>query len=167
MRCLIPFLFLSISFCAWGQSMKDLSNQDKVRFFYEKLNKDSMHLVEEFYDPQIDFIDPIHSLKGSDKMREYYANLYKNAEDVKFEFTDFVQANEKVVAVWKMTLKTEKLNGGEPYTVEGNSVIHFGPSGKAVYHRDYFDLGAFVYEKIPVVGYVVKKIKNRMKEESK
>ena len=166
MRFFVTVLFLISSFCSWGESMKDLSHKEKVRFFYEKLNKDSMHLVDEFYDPQIDFIDPIHSLKGSDKMKEYYSNLYKNAENVQFEFKDFVQSEEKVVAVWKMTLKTDKLNGGEPYSVEGNSVIHFGPSGKAIYHRDYFDLGAFVYEKIPVVGYVVKKIKNRMKEES-
>lgn len=167
MRFLVTVLFLVSSLNSWGESMKDLSHQEKVRFFYEKLNKDSMHLVDEFYDPQIDFIDPIHSLKGSDKMKEYYANLYKNADDVQFEFKDFVQSGEKVVAVWKMTLKTEKINGGEPYSVDGNSVIHFGASGKAIYHRDYFDMGAFVYEKIPVVGFLVRKIKERMKEESK
>jgi hypothetical protein len=32
-----------------------------------------------------------------------------------------------------------------------------------MFHRDYFDLGEFVYERIPVLNSVVKFIKNRMK----
>jgi hypothetical protein len=62
-----------------------------------------------------------------------------------------------------MTLETSKLNGGKPFSVEGNSVIVFGgPEGKAIYHRDYFDMGEFVYERIPVLGALVRYIKEQM-----
>lgn len=145
--------------------MKTMNQQEKIKYFYEKLSKNSMQLVDEFYHPQIDFIDPIHSLKGSDKMKKYYSDLYKNVDEIKFDFSNFVESDKQVVAIWSMTLKTEKLNGGEPFTVDGNSVIRFDDQGMAIYHRDYFDMGAFVYERVPVVGYIVKKIKARMKEE--
>ena len=33
----------------------------------------------------------------------------------------------------------------------------------AFFHRDYFDLGEMVYERLPGVGWVIKKVKNRLK----
>lgn len=126
-----------------------------------------MKLVDEFYHPQVEFIDPVGSLKGSDKMKAYYEGLYKNVKEIRFEFTNFVESGDQVVAIWKMHLKTDKLNGGESYAVDGNSVVRFDQSGKAIYHRDYFDMGDFVYERIPVVGFVIKKIKARFKPEEK
>ena len=52
---------------------------------------------------------------------------------------------------WKMHLKTKALNGGKEMTVDGMSLVTFGSQGKAISHRDYFDMGEFVYEKIPVL----------------
>lgn len=144
--------------------MNNLTNKEKTQVFFEKLNKDTMHLVDEFYDPQIEFVDPIGSLRTSQKMKAYYANMYKNVKSIRFDFSQIIESEDTVVGVWKMTLVTDKLNGGEPVVVDGNSVIRF-KNGKAIYHRDYFDMGAFVYEQLPVIGFVVKKIKNRFKVE--
>ncbi|MBA2405869.1 MAG: nuclear transport factor 2 family protein [Bdellovibrionales bacterium] len=165
MRTIAVSFCLLISISAWGQSMKDLSNKDRIKFFYEKLSKDSLQLVDEFYHPQVEFIDPVGPIKGADKIKKYYANMYANVKTIKFDFSEYYESGNNVVAVWKMTLQTDKLNSGETFSVDGNSVIKFDDSGKAIYHRDYFDMGAFIYEKIPVVGFVVKKIKERMKAE--
>ena len=162
MRIFILVLLL-LTTTTWGQSMKDLSNKDKIKFFFEKLTKDNMTLVDEFYHPQVDFIDPVGSIKGSEKIKQYYGHMYQNVKSIKFDFTEFHEAGNHVTAIWKMTLETEKLNGGEPFSVDGNSVIKFDENGKAVYHRDYFDMGSFIYERIPVVGFVIKKIKARLK----
>jgi hypothetical protein len=156
---LATFLLL-ISFAAQAQS-----HQEKVKYFFDHLSKDNMKLVDEFYHPQVEFIDPVGEMKGSDKIKLYYTNMYQNVKELRFEFTNFIQSENQIVAVWKMHLKTDKLNSGEAYAVDGNSVIRFDESGKAIYHRDYFDMGAFVYERIPVVGFVIKKIKNRLKAE--
>ena len=91
--------------------------------------------------------------------------MYKNVKSIRFDFDHFVESPTEVVGIWKMTLETDKLNSGKPIVVEGNSVIRFGSNGKAIYHRDYFDMGAFVYENIPGLGFVVKKIKDRFKVE--
>ena len=160
MKLVFSTLFLLMSLSAIAES-----HQDKVKYFFDHLSKDNMKLVDEFYHPQVEFIDPVGEMKGSDKIKKYYENMYKNVKELKFEFTNFIQSENQVVAVWKMHLKTHKLNGGETYSVDGNSVIRFDEAGKAVYHRDYFDMGAFVYEKIPVVGYVIRNIKNRFKAE--
>ena len=85
---------------------------------------------------------------------------------VRFDFNEFVSMGDTVVAVWVMTLKTDSLNGGEAFKVDGNSVIKF-KDGQAIYHRDYFDVGAMIYEKIPVVGWMVRKVKSKLESEHK
>lgn len=156
---------LLFSLLSWGQSMKDLGNKEKIQFFFDKLSKDNMSLVEEFYHPQVDFTDPVGHIKGSEKIKAYYGNMYQNVKSINFKFNNFYEAGDTVVAIWTMTLETEQLNGGSPFSVDGNSVIKFDDSGKAIYHRDYFDMGAFIYERLPVVGFVIKKIRKRLEVE--
>jgi ketosteroid isomerase-like protein len=163
MRLLMVCFFLIST--AWGNSMKDLSHQDKVKVFFDKLSMENMGLVDEFYHTNVHFIDPVGEVKGSAQIKKYYENMYQNVKELRFDFSEFHVAGDTVVGVWKMTLKTDKLKSGEEIVVDGNSVIKFDQDGKAVYHRDYFDMGAFVYENIPVVGYVIRNIKSRFKVE--
>jgi ketosteroid isomerase-like protein len=153
-----------MSSLSWGQTLDTMTNKEKFQCVFEKLSKETMHLIPEFYSENVEFVDPVGSIRGSKNITKYYENMYKNVKSIKFEFSNFVESGDMVVGVWKMTLVTDKLNGGDPITVDGNSVIKF-KDGKAIYHRDYFDMGAFVYENVPVLGFVVKKIKDRFKVE--
>lgn len=139
---------------------------DKVKVFFQTSSAENLdQKVPEFYDAQVEFTDPVHHLKGEPEVRKYYAGLYKNVKKIRFDFTHTYQDKDTVIAVWTMTLETPKLKGGEPVSVDGNSVIRFNSEGKAIYHRDYFDMGAFLYENIPGLGYVIRTIKNRMKND--
>jgi ketosteroid isomerase-like protein len=161
---IILLIALSLSSLTWGQTMNNMTNKEKFQYIFEKLDKNSLHLIEEFYAPDVEFHDPVGMIKGSAKIKKYYENMYKNVNSIRFDFSHFVENGDDVVGVWKMTLATDKLNSGKPFVLDGTSVIKF-KNGKAVYHRDYFDMGAFVYENIPVLGFLVKKIKDRFKVE--
>jgi hypothetical protein len=60
-----------------------------------------------------------------------------------------------------MKLKHPKLNGGQPVEVNGVSQICFS-GDRVIYHRDYFDLGEMLYENIPLLGVVIRNIKQRL-----
>ena len=47
---------------------------------------------------------------------------------------------------------------GEVIRVEGASFLKVR-NNRIYYHRDYFDLGAFVYENVPMLGSIIKRIK--------
>lgn len=157
---IILLIALTMTTLTWGQTMDKMNNKDKFKYVFEHLDKDSMHLIDEFYDQNVEFIDPIGQMKGSKNIKRYYQELYKNVKTIRFDFSEFVENGDTIVGVWKMTLVTPKLNSGDPIVVDGNSVIKF-KNGKAIYHRDFFDMGEFIYENIPVLGFLVKKIKER------
>lgn len=133
-----------------------------IKEFFRNLNKDTMHLVDEFYDKNAHFRDPLTEHQSAAGIKAYYANLYQHVKSITFDISDEVVQGATHVAVWKMTLECG-LNGGKPYSVDGISYIQFGGGeGKAVYHRDYFDVGDFVYERVPVVKNIVQFVKRKM-----
>lgn len=149
-----------------GAELSEMTNAEKVNWSFNTLNKDNVsEVVDQFYHEDVEFSDPVEKIKGREGIKKYYGNMYKNVKEIRFDFSEMVSQGDTVVGVWVMTLKTDSLNGGEPFQVEGNSVIRF-KDGKAVYHRDYFDMGAFIYEKIPVIGWLVRKVKDKLKLET-
>ncbi|MCA9402825.1 MAG: nuclear transport factor 2 family protein [Candidatus Omnitrophica bacterium] len=140
-----------------------MSSNISVVSFFKELNKDSMHLVDEFYDRNVLFRDPLVEIRGREGLRAYYDRLYRNVKEIDFDITYVIQENNNTALAWKMMLRADNFNGNKPLTVDGSSVIKFGGTeGKAVYHRDYFDLGEFVYEGIPVLGRLVRFVKGKM-----
>jgi len=66
------------------------------------------------------------------------------------------------VVAWKMIMES-KLNGGKPTELDALSYIKFGGSeNKAIYHRDYYDMGQFVYEYVPILKNIIKLVKRKL-----
>lgn len=140
-----------------------MSYVERVKDAWDRLDANNLQVVDEFYDENLEFHDPVGSLKGRAKMKAYYQGLYKDLKSIKFEYLEFVTAEKSVAMTWRMTYATEKLNGGAPIVVDGMSLMKFGgPEDKVVYHRDYFDIGTMVYEHIPVLGWGVRKVRERL-----
>ncbi len=139
-----------------------------IELFYNQFSRDTMYLVDDFYDPDVQFADPIVQLTDREQLRTYYQDMYDNVKDIEFKFDrEIVQGDEHIV-FWTMTMTTKRLNKGRPIVVEGVSHIRFGGGqGKAVYHRDYFDVGEMVYEHAPIVGRLTRYVKNKLKGEFK
>lgn len=137
-------------------------NLERSKEFFDKLDSAHLELVDKFYDRNTVFQDPVHQLKGSEAVKHYYSALYKNVEEIKFEYGKSIESGDTVSLSWRMHLKASSL-GYEPITVDGVSLITFGGlEGKAISHRDYFDMGEFIYEHIPVLKSVIGFIKGRL-----
>lgn len=133
--------------------------------FFKDLNKNTMYLVDEFYDRDVLFRDPLVEIHSRSQLKDYYTNLYKNVRAIDFDVTYVIQENDNTAIAWKMTLTADNFNGNKPLSLDGSSIIKFGGNeGKAIYHRDYFDLGEFVYEGIPVLGNAVRMVKKKMSQ---
>lgn len=135
----------------------------KIRSFFGGLNRTSLHLVREFYSNDARFEDPVVALSGADAIERYYAGLYENVIAVRFDFRELVGDGKTFCAVWTMYLTASKLNSGREVIVPGSSHIVFSDTNdEVIYHRDYFDMGAFIYEHVPVLGSVIRFVKAKL-----
>ena len=153
---IVSLLFSTVTY---AKEVK-VPNPDIAKFFNE-FSYEKLDLADTFYDENIEFHDPLGEARGLKAMKAYYAKLYKNVISIRFDFKSVVTQGDEQVGVWVMHLRAKGLNNGKEISVPGNSHIIY-KNGKAIYHRDYFDMGAFVYEHIPVLSQVVQFIKNKL-----
>lgn len=129
---------------------------------FAALDKDNLHLLGELYSDGIAFADPMHEIDGLADLRQYFAQLYANVQDLRFDFDGFDQVTEgQGYLRWVMTYRHPRLNGGQPISVPGCSYVQWA-DGKVFKHRDFFDAGAMLYEQLPVMGAVIRWLKGRL-----
>jgi hypothetical protein len=138
-------------------------NQSDINQFiqtYQSLNKDNLAQLTDIYHPDINFIDPLHQVEGLAALTGYFASLYENLVSCEFEIqAQLWQANQAAL-YWQMQYQHASLNGGKSVRVDGCSHLKF-TDGLVIYHRDYLDAGAMLYEHIPLLGSAIRFIKKR------
>ena len=127
---------------------------------YSKLGTNNLHLLKEVYHQDIEFIDPMHHLQGLDELLNYFDELYTQVSHCQFVVEEVLEAENEAAIYWTMTFCHQKLNKKRPIQVQGHSHIK-SQDDKVIFHRDYLDLGAMLYEQIPLLGRLITSIKNR------
>jgi len=141
-------------------------NADRMqRFmsFYQNLNSSNVSRLEisSLYHQEIEFNDPFHLINGLDDMTKYFLDLYENVQEINFEFSTYWASGDHFFSRWLMTYTHPKINGGQPVTVEGGSELIW-QGDKIIFHKDLFDAGNMLYEHLPILGWVIRKLKARM-----
>lgn len=155
------FILLSFTNFSWGNVMD--TRVEKAKKTFNQLKSDNVDILDRFYANDALFVDPIGQYKGLSLIKAYFAKAYSGADLVDFEFTDEIVSQNKLTLVWTMSLKTKNLKNGELIKLDGTSVLKYDLEGLVSYHRDYYDMGELIYENIPVLSWVLKKIKAQLK----
>ena len=136
---------------------------ERFQALYEQLNRDtvSQELLGRCYANQIEFTDPFHSVQGLPALTRYFTELYSNVQHIEFQFHHSLHENDFSLLRWTMTFRHPRIKGGQPVSVEGCSELHWN-NGLIISHRDFFDAGAMLYEHLPVLGWAIRKLKERM-----
>ncbi len=139
-----------------------MNRLDDFLAVYNRLTIDNLDLLDRIYSADIEFCDPAHEIRGLEALRRYFAELYRNVDSIGFSFNRRHRVDSEAYLSWRMSFRHPKLARGRTIEVDGLSYLQFDDTGKVSYHRDYFDLGAMLYEHLPLLGRLVKTIKRRL-----
>lgn len=146
------------------KTAEDVTSADylaqRVREAYQSLASTEIADVESLYTTDVHFEDPSHAIQGKAALIRYFGKMFRKLHQCSFKFHSTIADGSNVCLTWTMFFNHPKLSGGETIRVEGASYLKTR-NGKIYYHRDYFDLGAMLYEHLPVVGIIVQKSKQR------
>lgn len=120
--------------------------------------------LDEIYAPEIYFCDPIHCVEGRESLHHYIADICENLTECRFVYLDEVILDGTAYIKWDMYFTQPKF-GEQSIQVRGVSQIEFDESG-IYFHEDFYDLGAMLYENIPVLGGGVRWLKKRLAQAS-
>lgn len=133
---------------------------DRFRDLFNRLDAGNLDQLPSVYAENIQFEDPFSSVSGLDQLTHYFAGAYANVIACRFDFGEPVVNGENVGITWVMYLRHKRIRRGQEIHVEGMSRLVIR-NGKVARHRDYFDAGQLLYENLPVVGGLIRWVRNQ------
>lgn len=156
----------------------------KFEAFYTDLASMRVESLADIYSEDVEFIDPIASHLGIKTVERYFSKLLQNAKHCNFTIYGIQKVDvlhpllgnynaeqdntaelfdkcASFVVNWQMRFTSSSINKGNPITVDGITQLKVSEN-KIVYHRDYYDLGQMVYEHVPLLGRIIKRIKRTL-----
>lgn len=135
---------------------------EQLERLYDNLTEDSIAMLDEVYHDDVTFVDPIHHVQGLANLKTYFRNTITGIDYCHFAFAERARQGDDVFVSWQMRLKHPNLAKGREIVVPGTSHLKL-EDNKILSQIDYYDAGAMVYEHVPFLGVVIKKIKTRIK----
>ncbi len=133
---------------------------NNFKAFYQ--NSAELHLeqIDALYTQDIEFRDPLHTILGILALKSYMKNLYATSRDIRFEYTDELYGENWATISWLMHFRHPSLAGGKLISVRGITQIRF--TDRIFYHEDFYDLGAMIYQHVPILGRIIRFINQRI-----
>ena len=130
----------------------------RLAHFYETLTPDSLAALDALYAPDARFKDPFNEVAGTAAIRRIFAHMFATTDAPRFVVTACIEQGEQAMLGWEFHFALR----GRALTVRGVTHLRFDADGRVVLHRDYWDAAEELYEKLPVVGGLMRALKRRL-----
>jgi len=129
-----------------------------IRLF-EELSVERINGIEHFVSVNIKFKDPFNDLSGLSSFRLLLVKMLEDVKGLRFEVTHRTWAEDVLFLRWSFQGKVK----GHNWEVQGMSEIIFDEEGLVCQHIDHWDSGEQFYEKLPLIGSILRIIKRQLK----
>jgi len=129
--------------------------------FFETLTPVSLNILGAIYAPQARFKDPFNAVQGVPAIRAIFEHMFETLEKPHFVVTGQVQQGQQCFLTWEFRFSFKNFKQDEAQTILGTSHLVFSDDGLVTLHRDYWDAAEELYEKLPVVGRLMRWLKKR------
>jgi len=126
---------------------------------FKILPEADLSLLREMYTDDVVFKDPVHEIRGLVGLEDYFATMISDLTDCRFEYLDEVVGERSAYIKWVMHYRHPRL-GNRLVSVRGVSHLRFGD--KIEFHEDVYDMGAMLYEQVPLLGNVTRWLRLRL-----
>ncbi|MCB0322696.1 MAG: nuclear transport factor 2 family protein [Bdellovibrionales bacterium] len=149
--------------------MKDTTAAERVEestrnyiHYWETLAPETVDEILRLAAPDVHFRDPFNEVRDRELMRRIIAETFHVADEVKFRIVQRAFAESVVFLKWEMELRPKRLKSAKLWRVVGMSELRFDEQGRLVEHLDYWDAAAGFYERLPVIGSLLRLIRRKL-----
>lgn len=125
---------------------------------FEEMDLKTVDDLDAVYAPGVLFQDPVHKIEGREGLKRYFLALNKNLVEGKFDFTSVDVMDGRCFMQWVMRVRLKRPK--KTIVLHGLTLLEYGEL--ITFHRDYFDLGEMVYEHVPILGGILRRIKKKL-----
>ena len=129
--------------------------------FFETLSPESVNDVVCFYAADARFKDPFNEVQDRSEIQRIFRHMYVALENPRFIVTGRIVQGAQCFLTWEFRFGFRRFKQGQAQCILGGSHLMLNDEGHITLHRDYWDAAEELYEKLPVVGSMMRWLKRR------
>lgn len=126
--------------------------------WFEAMSASTLDSIETVYAEQARFCDPFNEVRGRPAITAIYAHMFENLTAPRFVITDIIEQEQRVFMAWQFLFQWR----GQTFDIPGGTRFELDAQGLIVDHQDYWDVAQGLYEKLPLLGWLLKRLRKRM-----
>jgi steroid delta-isomerase len=127
---------------------------------YETLAPADLPGLRGVYADEARFKDPFNQVQGVAAIARIFSHMFRTLDGPRFQVIAIVADGDEVVLTWDFSFRTRGA-GAAALSIHGASHVRFNPQGQVAMHRDYWDAAEELYEKLPLLGTLMRWLKRR------
>jgi steroid delta-isomerase len=153
---------------------------DNLVTFFETLSPHDLERIDQIYAADALFKDPFNEVRGHPAIRRVFEHMFETLDNPRFIICDRIASEgsrqQQAFVTWEFHFalrrdrhanRTSQANparkAGAMQMIRGATHLQFDAAGRVTLHRDYWDAAEELYEKLPLLGTLMRWLKRRLK----
>ncbi|MEO0047663.1 MAG: hypothetical protein RLZZ410_622 [Pseudomonadota bacterium] len=129
---------------------------------FENLELNTIDRLLALYDAQAFFKDPFNEVIGKPAIERIFTHMFDQVDQPRFIVTKYMAMDTQISLTWEFCFNFKNAPK-EQQVIKGCTWLTLNQGLLITEHRDYWDAAEELYEKIPVLGGLMRFLKKRLR----
>lgn len=132
--------------------------ENVVRFFETLTVASAQTQLPYIYAENASFKDPFNEVRGLPAIEPLFTHMFVQVHNPRFVITTHILQGNQAFITWDFLFHMKRYARDEQ-CIRGATQLRFNDAGLVEMHRDFWDAAEELYEKLPVVGSLMRVLK--------
>ena len=132
---------------------------ERIAHAFENLTPASVETLDALYAPSARFKDPFNDVNGLPEIQRIFRHMFVSLDPAHFVITGRIVQGKQCFLTWEFHFAFRRFRKGQHLCILGGSHLVLDEAGLITSHRDYWDAAEELYEKLPLVGGLMRCLK--------
>ena len=133
---------------------------DRIVAFFEALAPGDLARLDTLYTADAYFKDPFNEVRGVPGIQRIFGHMFEALDAPRFVVRDVIVQGDQCFLSWDFLFGMKRFSR-EAQCIRGGSHLRLAADGRIASHRDYWDAAEELYEKLPLIGGLMRWLKKR------
>lgn len=129
--------------------------------FFEHLTPGTVSGLPQIYASEARFKDPFNDVTGLHEIQRIFNHMFVALHAPRFVVLERVLQGKQCFLTWEFRFRFKRFDTDTEQVILGATHVVFNELGQVTLHRDYWDAAEELYEKLPLVGTLMRWLKQR------
>lgn len=134
---------------------------ERIVHYFETLQPQSLTQLGSIYHAQAQFKDPFQQVQGLAAIERIYQHMFSALASPRFVIQHRLGDAQQCFLTWDFCFAVQRGSRRWDIVIHGSTHLLLDAQGLITHHRDYWDAAEELYEKLPVLGSLMRWLKQK------